>query len=88
MSLNQTYAMNQKKVRRYGKLFGSIDFDINTNLSAERVKETYMQTIAGTFKIGGKEFSVTLAELERISETADNAKSTFMKSYTMGRYGT
>ena len=31
--INQTWAYDQKHVRRYGKLYGSIDFEINENVS-------------------------------------------------------
>lgn len=86
MSLNMTHAMNQEKVRRFGKLFGTIDFEMNQELSSDLINKQYKDTVVGTFQIGGKEFPVTLAELERISETADNAKTTFLKSYSMGKY--
>jgi hypothetical protein len=33
--INQTWAYDQKYVRKYGKLYGSIDFEINENVSAE-----------------------------------------------------
>ncbi len=86
MSLNMTYAMNQNKVKRYGKLFGTIDFVINKDLNETIIKQRYKDTIIGEFHISGKEYTVTLAELDRIIETAENAKRVFFKSYGMGRY--
>ena len=34
--INQTWAYDQKHVRRYGKLYGSIDFEINEHISRIR----------------------------------------------------
>lgn len=86
MSLNMTHTMDQNKVKRYGSLFGSIDFNIDSNLTSDKIKNRRGDTVIGSFEIGGKTFPVTLAELDRIIETAESAKSTFFKSYTMGRY--
>ena len=87
MSLNMTHAMDKKKVKRYGKLFGSIDFQLTDNATAEVIKQRRSDTTIGEFEIGGKSFPVTLAEIDRIIETAENARNTFLKSYSMGRYG-
>jgi len=88
MSLNSTHAMNQEKVRRFGKLFGTIDFEVNEGLSVDVIKQRTADTPIGEFQIGGKTYNVTLAEINRIIETAENARSVFNKSYSMGRYGT
>jgi hypothetical protein len=87
MSLNMTNAMDKKKVRRFGKLFGTIDFQMNEKLSSEAVKQRTAETTVGEFQIDGKSYPVTLAEIDRIIETAQMAKSVFFKSYSMGRYG-
>jgi len=87
MSVNSKHAMNSERVKRFGKLFGSIDFTINENVSTEIVKQRKGDTTVGTFEIGGKSFKVTLAEINRIIETAEAAKSVFNKSYSMGRFG-
>jgi hypothetical protein len=87
MSLNMTNAMDQKKIRRFGKLFGTIDFDIKENINPDVIKQKRSDTIVGKFHIAGKSFEVTLAELDRIIETAETAKSSFQKSYSMGRFG-
>ena len=37
--INQTWAYDQKYVRKYGKLYGSIDFEVKENLSNEVFKK-------------------------------------------------
>lgn len=86
MSLNMTHAMDQTKAKRYGSLFGTIDFNLNENLSSDKIRNRKADTIIGNFEIGGNSYLITLAELDRIIETAESARSTFYKSYTMGRY--
>ena len=81
-----THGMDQEKVKRYGNLFGTIDFVLDENLSTERIRNKKSDTVVGNFEIAGKSYSITLAELDRIIETAEAAKSTFYKSYSMGRY--
>ena len=36
MSVNSRYAINEDRVKRFGKLYSSIDFDISDNLTAEQ----------------------------------------------------
>lgn len=81
-----TVGMDQEKVRRYGNYFGTIDFNLNERLTSDLIRQKKSDMIVGTFEIGGHEYPLTLAELDRIIETAESAKSTLMKSYTMGRY--
>tara|TARA_R110000822_G_scaffold128195_44_gene264031 strand:- start:32 stop:283 length:252 start_codon:yes stop_codon:yes gene_type:complete len=80
------HGMNQDKVRRYGKNFGTIDFEINQNLTTDQISRKTAETVIGDFHIGGKVFQVSLAEIDRIIETATSAKSVFSKSYAMGRH--
>lgn len=86
MSLNQSFAMDKNKVKRYGKVFGSIDFKLKQNISQELIKRQKPDLVIGSFYIAGKEIPVTLAELDRISETCEIAKSVFRKNYIMGSY--
>lgn len=86
MSLNQRFAMDQKKVRRFGKFFGSIDFEMNHNLSNEVIRQRRKDTVIGSFLIGGKEFELTLEEVDRISETMEAAKEVYRKNFIMGKY--
>lgn len=85
-SLNQVHGMDQKKVKRFGKLFGTIDFEMNEILSGEVIRQRKSDTTVGSFKIGQRSYDVTLAEIDRIIETMQAARDVFYKSYTLGRY--
>lgn len=84
MSVNHSYGINQEKVKHFGKLFGSIDFEVAS--TSKRILESRQENAtAGTLQIGGKEFQVTLAELDRIIETCQNAKMVFFQKYRFGK---
>lgn len=87
MSVNSRYAINEDRVKRFGKLYSSIDFDISDNLTAEQyfTKNDY-QTI-GKFCIGKKSFDITFKELERIQETVYEAKQAMERAYQIGLLG-
>jgi hypothetical protein len=77
--------MDPKKVRRYGSLFGTIDFTLNPNLTEQNFVEERKKAIVGHFKIGNKEFPVTASELDRISETCETALTVLSKKHKLGR---
>jgi len=85
MSINQRYAVDETKVRHMGKLYSSIDFELVEGVDKLQFKNTPKRTVAGTFYIGDRSFTVTLGELDRIIETAQNAKEVFIKAYKLGR---
>lgn len=87
MSVNNRYGVDQKKVRKYGKYFGSIDFDCNQKISADLFRKSPERPVIGTFVIGNHSFDVTWDELEYIEETAKRARETTMKRYRMGMMG-
>ena len=64
--INQTWAYDQKYVRKYGKLYGSIDFEVNENISADMFKKQQNKPVVGKLMIGGKKFDVTFQELDQI----------------------
>ena len=82
--INQTWAYDQKYVRKYGKLYGSIDFDINENVSQELFKNQPEKPVIGKLMIGGKTFDVTYQELDQIQRTVQTAKETVNKRYKVG----
>ena len=82
--VNNTFAYDQKYVRRYGKLYGSIDFEINDNISAELFKKQPNKPVVGKLLIGGKSFNVTYQELDMIARTMDAAKEVVNRKYKMG----
>jgi hypothetical protein len=87
MSVNLIHAVDQKKVRHYGRLWATIDFQSREDLSVDLIQKMYLDTVIGTFEIGGKQVPVTLRELERIAETAITAQQVFRQKYRMGSYG-
>ena len=82
--INQTWAYDQKYVRKYGKLYGSIDFEVKENLSNEVFKKQPNKPVVGKLMIGGKTFDVTYQELDMIQKTLQTAKETVSKRYKLG----
>lgn len=84
MSLNQTHAIDQQKVAKYGKYFGSIDFVTKNGITRSDLRRDKLDTVVGTFTIGGVDFNLTISELDRIIETGNAAKEVFIRKYTLG----
>mgnify|MGYP003150270526 FL=1 len=82
--VNNTAMYDQKKVKRYGKLYGTIDFDVNESVSQEMFEKVPEKPIIGRLEIGGKRFDVTFQELDMLAETIDAAKKTVLMRYRMG----
>ena len=81
--VNNTAAYDQKKVRKYGKLYGTIDFEVNDTIS-EHYFENNEKPVVGKLHIGGKTFDVTFQELDMIARTMNLAKDTVNRKYKMG----
>jgi len=81
--VNNTAAYDQKKVRKYGKLYGSIDFEVNDTIS-EHYFENNEKPVVGKLHIGNKTFDVTFQELDMIARTLHLAKDTVNRKYKMG----
>tara|TARA_R110000796_G_scaffold172641_2_gene289614 strand:- start:1520 stop:1786 length:267 start_codon:yes stop_codon:yes gene_type:complete len=82
--VNQTHAYDEKYVRKLGKLYGSIDFEINENVSAEMFKKQPEKPVIGKLMIGGKTFDVTYQELDQIAKTMETAKEVVNRRYKLG----
>ena len=82
--INQTWAYDQKYVRKYGKLYGSIDFEVNENVSSELFRKQKEKPVIGKLIIGGKSFDVTFQELDMIQKTLQAAKEVVNKRYKLG----
>ena len=82
--INQTWAYDQKYVKKYGKLYGSIDFEVKENLSAEVFRKQPNKPVVGKLMIGGKSFDVTFQELDQIQKTLQSAKEVVNKKYKLG----
>lgn len=85
--INQSYAMDEKKTRRFGKFFNTIDFTVTDNLVKETIERLRGDTTIGTLSIGTKSFDLTLSEIEHLQETLRQAKQVFNMKYRMGKYG-
>lgn len=82
MSTNHRYAVNQDRVEHLGNYHGSIDFEVKST-SKLGIQRTGQGTPAGKLTIGTKEFELSLAELDRLIETCQNAKTIFFQKYRM-----
>ena len=81
--VNNTAAYDQKRVRKYGKLYGSIDFEVSDTIS-EHYFENNDKPVVGKLHIGGKTFDVTYQELDMIARTMNTAKDTVNRKHRMG----
>ena len=81
--VNNTAQYDQKKVKKYGKLYGSIDFEVNDNLSTYNF-ENNEAPIVGKLHIGNKAFEVTYQELDMIARTMNTSKDIVNRKYRMG----
>jgi len=81
--VNNTAAYDQKKVRKYGKLYGTIDFEVNDSIS-EHYFENNEKPVVGKLHIGSKTFDVTYQELDMIARTMTTAKDVVNRKHKMG----
>jgi hypothetical protein len=81
--VNGTAMYNQKKVRKYGKLYGTIDFEVNDSISAHYF-ENNEKPVVGKLHIGGKTFDVTYQELDMIARTMSTAKDVVNRKHKLG----
>jgi len=84
MSVNSRYAIDEKRVQRFGKLYSSIDFDGSDNLTAEQFYTRNDYQVVGEFCIGKQKFPITFKELDRIEETCKEARSALQRAYQIG----
>ena len=84
MSINNRFGIDENRVKRFGKNYSSIDFDIKENLNAEEfyTKGDYMPV--GKFIICDRQIPVTVKELEKIEQTAREAQSALRQAYRLG----
>jgi hypothetical protein len=87
MSVNSRFAIDQKKVRKFGQFYGTIDFDSSDKVSAEVFANNPNKPVVGDFIIGNHTYGVTMDELEYIEQTCRNARETILKRYRFGMMG-
>lgn len=76
--------IDEKKVKRFGKNYSSIDFDIKENINADQYLTKGDYTPVGEFVIGKQHIPVTIKELEKIEQTAREARSALVQAYRLG----
>jgi hypothetical protein len=84
MSINGRFMIDEKKVKRFGKNYSSIDFDIKENINADQYLTKGDYTPVGEFVIGKQHIPVTIKELEKIEQTAREARSALVQAYRLG----
>jgi len=84
MSINNRFGIDEDRVKRYGKNYSSIDFDLLDNLNADDYYTKGDYVTVGKFVIGDRYFPVTIKELEKIEQTAKAAQQALRQAYRLG----
>jgi hypothetical protein len=86
MSLNQSFGVSEKgKTNKLGKLYWSIDFEMNDGLT-EKDFRNEDNPVIGELILGDKKISLTFSECNRIMETLHDAKHTHHQIYKLGLF--
>lgn len=81
MSLNQIRSYDQKRVKRLGKYYASIDFNVNESISVDNYRDRRDKVNAGELSIGGKSYDMNIGELIHLRNTIDRALEVVDKKY-------
>jgi len=82
--VNNAYAYDKKRSQRMGKLYNTIDFNVNDKISADLFKSVPEKPIVGELEIGGKSFKVTYQEIDAMMSTLNEAKRAVESKYRLG----
>ncbi len=83
----KTTIHNQKKPfnpDKYGKVWGSIDFEMAHGAKAMNAIAPSTQPIMGTLIVGGKRVEITFSEANKIIETLQDSQYRFNVAKKMG----
>ena len=83
MSVNSRYAIDQKRVKRFGKLYSSIDFDASESLTAEQFYTKNDYQVVGNFFIGKNKYPITAQEITLLCRELDIDTGNWYKSRPM-----
>jgi len=83
--VNNAYAYDKKRAKRMGKLYSTIDFNVNDKISADLFARVPEKPIVGDLEIGGKSFKVTYQEIDAMISTLQDAKRAVEMKYRLGR---
>tara|TARA_R100001377_G_C3185113_1_gene108233 strand:+ start:520 stop:783 length:264 start_codon:yes stop_codon:yes gene_type:complete len=81
--VNNSAQNDEKKLRKYGKHYASIDFEINDSIS-EHYFENNEKPVVGKLIIGNSRFDVTYQEIDHMARTLHAAKDVINRKYKMG----
>lgn len=84
MSINGRFGIDEKRVKRFGKNYASIDFDIKDDLRGEDYRTKGEYTPVGHFVVGNTYTPVTIKEIEKIEQTAREALAALRQAYQLG----
>lgn len=82
--VNNAYAYDKKRAKRMGKLYSTIDFNVNDKISGDLFARVPEKPIVGELEIGGKSFKVTYQEIDAMLSTLQEAKRTVESKYRLG----
>ena len=85
MSVNNFWGADRNRLdQKYGEFFSSIDFEVGIVPTKQTFNKNQENVLVGEFKIGKSSYKLTLAELNQLIETCNNAKTTFFQKYRLG----
>lgn len=71
MSVNQNFANNAQKLKKLGRYFSSIDFDINETYSGYNYLKNHQANV-GTFTISTDRLPINLEQLNYLKNVCEN----------------
>ena len=83
--VNNAFAYDKKRSNRMGKLYSTIDFNVNDKISADLFAKVPEKPVVGELEIGGKSFKMTYQEIDAVISTLQDAKRAVEMKYRLGR---
>ena len=82
--VNNAFAYDKKRSKRMGRLYSTIDFNVNDKVSSDLFAKVPEKPIVGEFEIGGKSFKMTFQEIDAVISTMQDAKRAVEARYRVG----
>ena len=70
-SINQPWAISEKYISRYGKLWANLDFEFNDKVTTEQFKNDPMNVEVGSLVIDGRHLDFKYKDLISFSKTVE-----------------
>lgn len=71
MSVNQTFANNSQKLKKLGRYFSSIDFNVNQTYSRHNYIKNHQASV-GTFQISSDELPINFEQINNLKNVCEN----------------